>query len=250
MTENITIEHIESVDSTNAVLKRRVAAGEVEGFAAVSAAEQTAGRGRRGRTWLNTEGAVMLSTALPLKNLDPDRIPLVSLAAALAVLDCVRNAGVTASIKWPNDVVTEDENGMRKLSGILSELASAPDGALFAIVGIGVNVNAESIPEGLLQPASSIFIETGAKTDLTAFKARLAAQMRSEADALFRDGEALLERFRADCCTLGREVVAQGMSSAVFRGKAVGIDPRGRLLIEGEDRTYTVGAADVSVRFN
>lgn len=245
--ERIIAEHVASIDSTNAELKRRIASGALTGPAALSANEQTAGRGRRGRSWINTEGALMMSYAFPTGSLDPDHIPLVTMAAALAARTAIRRHCENAVIKWPNDIVIRAEKGYKKLSGILSELASAPDGRLFAVIGIGVNVNCGEVPGDLLHPASSIFLETGVKTDLAVIEAELLSALREELDALTADPAALLERYSALCMTIGSEVQAYGLDNIPITGRAVGIDERGRLLIKTEERTVTVGAADVFI---
>lgn len=244
---DIPIEHFSSVDSTNALLKRRISEGKINTITAVTADEQTAGRGRRGRTWLNTEGSLMMSAAFPLTGIDPDNIPLVSIAAALAARSAVCFSGVDAVIKWPNDVIVLHEDGYRKLAGILSELASSPGGELFAVIGIGINANCSSMPENLMQPASSLLIEKGTETALEPLANKLLAQLVSEMEALKQDGGAVLARFAENCVTLGKSVEAQSMDGTIVAGEAIGLDPRGRLLIKTGERTVAVGAADVSV---
>ena len=245
----VSIEHFSTGDSTNALLKRRISEGKISAVTAVSADEQTAGRGRRGRTWLNTEGALMMSAAFPLAGIDSDSIPLVSIAAALATCSTIRSAGVNGVIKWPNDVIVMHEDNYCKLSGILSELASSPDGALYAVIGIGINANCRSMPENLMQPASSLLIEKGVETEIEPLAGKLLSELVSEMDALKNDGSALLARYAEGCVTLGRNVKAQSMDGTVVAGEAVGLDSRGRLLIKSDERTVAVGAADVSVHF-
>lgn len=247
--EKTFIEHIKTVTSTNALLKERILKGELSSFAALSADEQTEGRGRRGRTWLNTEGALMISFSVPLAGIDADRIPLVSFAAALAALETVRSAGIDASIKWPNDIIVLHETGCKKLAGILSELAAWPEAQMYAVIGVGMNVNCTELPSGLLQPASSILLETGAEADIGALEATLTELIKKYVALLREDCGTLTEEYRKNCAVLGRTVTAEDMFGTVITGVAEGIDPRGRLVIATDGRTVKVGAADISIRF-
>ncbi len=244
------IEYLDSVDSTNAYLKRKLLSGEPlpEPPFAAAAKEQTEGRGRSGRKWLNTEGALMMSVAVMLD--DPSvEAPLASLAAACAAKKTIAALGCRASIKWPNDVVCIGVNGYKKLCGILCELVRLPDGRWFAILGIGVNVNADAIPENLLQPATSVFLETGRKTEISAAAAILFRSVCGYADLLKTDKNALLSNYRADCFTFGKSVRAIESSGNEIVGIAADIDSIGRLTILTETgEKITVSAADVSLR--
>ena len=250
MNENHTIrcEHLVSVDSTNSELKRRIAQGKLTSAYALSADEQTAGRGRRGRNWFNTDGAVMFSVAFPLSGTESSRFPLVSAAAALGAMDALHRYGVPAAIKWPNDLVTEHDGVLYKLSGILSELAFDPNGRPYAIAGVGINANAAKPPTGLLQPATSIRIDTGTAVNTEEFRlytvnavfARLISVIEAPAD--------LLCDYREHLITLGRRVKAVWLDGRTAEGTALRIDDIGRLVIDTADGAITVDAADVSVR--
>ena len=243
------IEHFDTIDSTNAELKRRIMNSSLSSITAVSADVQTAGRGRRGRTWLNTEGSLMMSAAFPIDAMEPDSIPLISIAAALAAHSCIASAGVNAVIKWPNDIIVLHDVGYRKLAGILSELASAPDGRLFAVIGIGINVNSSSMPDGLMQPASSLLLEKGGPTDIGIMRSKLLEELILEVEQLKANAPALLARYKGNCITIGKQVEASFMDGVILEGEAMDLDERGRLLIKSDDRIIPIGAADVSVRF-
>jgi len=122
------IEHVETVTSTNDLLKERARQGALE-WTVVWADRQTAGRGRHGRGWHSPPGNLFLSVLLR-PSLSPDRVLLLPLAAGVAVAAAVAELGVAAHLKWPNDLVV----GERKLAGILVEgLASAA-----VLVGLGL----------------------------------------------------------------------------------------------------------------
>ncbi len=99
-------ERINTVDSTNTELKRRINASFGMKTSVLIADEQTAGRGRRGRVWLNTDGALLMSICIPLKGINPDLIPLISLTAAGRLIVSHEDGNIEAidsadvSIRW------------------------------------------------------------------------------------------------------------------------------------------------------
>lgn len=128
--------YVPEVGSTNSLAMQLAQKRPEEGLV-VLANSQTAGRGRQGRSWVDAPGCSILSSIL-LRPLFPPH--LLVMVASLAVVEAiVQTCGVQASIKWPNDVLLEG----RKVSGILIETGHDPDGRLFAVLGIGVNVNGQ-----------------------------------------------------------------------------------------------------------
>ncbi len=244
------IEYLETVDSTNAYLKRRILSGFTncgEPFSC-AAKEQTEGRGRNGRKWLNTDGALMLSVAVCLED-HAWQAPLASLAAACAAKDTIDSSGCESVIKWPNDIVCIHESGYSKLCGILCELVQSPCGSWFAILGIGINANAVAVPENLLQPATSLRLETGRSFDLDEMSVLLYKAVCSRMDMLKNDKYALLAHYRKNCFTLGKNVRAIEKDGKDICGIAEAVDDFGRLIIKPENgETVTVTAADVSLR--
>jgi BirA family biotin operon repressor/biotin-[acetyl-CoA-carboxylase] ligase len=153
-----TIRALGTVDSTQVEAGRLAAAGAPEGTV-VTALHQTAGRGRRGRTWLDTEGESLLMSVVLRPPIPPGRGPQLSLVGAVAVVDALRaSAGLRASIRWPNDVMVGD----RKICGMLPEAATSAPGTLaHVILGIGLNVNQVAFPEPVRALATSVRMETG-----------------------------------------------------------------------------------------
>ncbi len=145
MTSVFDVRHYESLGSTNDEARRLADAGAAHGTV-VAAREQTAGRGRVGRSWVSPPGNLYLSVLLRL-DLPPARRAELSFVAALAVFDLVDAVlpGSRVMLKWPNDVLVEDA----KISGILVEQADAA-----TIVGIGVNV--AHCPADTPYPATSL----------------------------------------------------------------------------------------------
>jgi BirA family biotin operon repressor/biotin-[acetyl-CoA-carboxylase] ligase len=162
------IHHFASLGSTNDRLKEMVAAPE---FTCVVADEQTAGRGRRARTWYSSPGdGLYLSILLLPRSDSSSKLPLTGLLAAVAVAETLIERGVAGvDIKWPNDVLVNE----RKISGVLAEAVSAGSESPRLILGVGVNLNHRSFPPELSETATSLAIETGERVVVEEFRDRL-----------------------------------------------------------------------------
>ena len=223
------VEYHHRIDSTNA--RARELATDGASDVAVLADEQTAGRGRLDRGWAGPAGGVYLSLVLR-PSLSPMEVPLLTLAAAVATARAAREAGVDATIKWPNDVLV----GGRKLAGILTEIEGEADRVSWAVVGIGVNANVDrdALPEG----ATSVLAETGP------VERRCFVQRVLEAfDELRGYPETILDAWREHAATLGRRVRVETSDGTVV-GEAVDVDPPGTLLVETDDGIVSVHAGD------
>lgn len=231
----------EETDSTNAYLKRLAADGAGEGTAVI-ALRQTAGRGRRGRTWASGTGGIYLSVLLqPQLTAEPEKIPVVSLAVGMAAHKAIlKICGVQTGIKWPNDIVYDG----RKLCGILSELCGTADTGIYCVAGIGINVRRSAIPEELRQTAVSMEEITGRTVDKNEF----AAQILKETEWEYRHLDTCVRRYAAHCITVGKEVRVLGAAEE-FDAAAVGIAANGGLIVRKQDGTQTVvSSGEVSVR--
>jgi BirA family biotin operon repressor/biotin-[acetyl-CoA-carboxylase] ligase len=219
---------VASTGSTNADLLAR---GGPEGQVLV-AEEQTAGRGRAGRTWLSQPGASLtFSVLLRPASVPPSARGWLPLLTGVAVAAGVRSAaGVAASLKWPNDVLVGD----RKLAGILAE--QAPDGDA-VVVGVGLNVATPQralpvSPAGL--PATSLLVE-GADVGREPLLVEILRSLERWYLGFSADPDpvrsGLLAQYRAACATLGRQVRVELPAGRVLVGTAEDIDPAGRLLV-------------------
>jgi len=216
--------HLRATDSTNLRARALAAAGAPHGTL-VTAASQSAGRGRQGRTWTAPPGRALL---MSLVVREPPA--LVPLAAAVAVADAV---GAAAQIKWPNDVLVDG----RKVAGILVE--GRPQ-ERWAVVGIGVNVavREEDLPEELRARAAGLGREP-ADVEAVLGDVLLALDRR-----LCEEPAATLATWRERDWLRGREVGWAGGA-----GRAAGVDEAGRLLVDvpGGERV-ALDAGEVHLR--
>ena len=193
---------------------------------AVAAQTQTAGRGRFSRQWLSGEGDCLLISVLLRPQ--PETVPLLSIAGALAAADSVRAlTGLACAFKWPNDVLL---NG-RKVCGTLTEVRADADGVVAAVLGVGLNVNLRpdehpAIAEGATSLASEMGIAFAVADAEEAFLAALPERYAQSVGA----PRSLVSDWSSRLATLGREVVVRGRDGAV-RGVAEGVDGAGRLLV-------------------
>ncbi|HEY8000816.1 MAG TPA: biotin--[acetyl-CoA-carboxylase] ligase [Solirubrobacterales bacterium] len=228
--------HLRLTDSTNDRARELAESGAPSGTV-VTAAEQSAGRGRRGRVWSAPPGGALLYSAIlrPLE-LEHALLPLAVPVAACEAIESV--APVKARIKWPNDIWIDGA----KASGVLIE-ARPPD---WAIVGIGVNVTIEpgEFPGDLRWPATSI--GHGATVD----ELRLAISEALGAWVEAPEARTLAEFRRRDAIA-GREVSWEGAGIDDGSGTAAGVDERGNLIVELEagDR-LSLGSGEVSLRLS
>jgi BirA family biotin operon repressor/biotin-[acetyl-CoA-carboxylase] ligase len=225
--------HFRQVGSTNTVAREMAEAGAPNGTL-VTADEQTAGRGRQGRTWTAAPGSALLFSAIvrPLAK----RHPLLPLAVPLAVCETAERLrpGIECKVKWPNDV----HLGGRKLAGILIEARPQEE---WAVLGIGLNLTIaeDEFPEELRDTAASLFADGGAPNGVAASAGvALSEALERWVEA---DTGTILAAWRERDTLLGREVSWERGS-----GVAEGIDERGFLLVRLADgERVALGAGDV-----
>jgi len=146
--------YVQSTPSTQLLLSP----GAPEG-AVVAAGEQTAGRGRLGRTWEAPAGTSLLCSVQLRPTVSPDRLPELTGVVAHACAEAIKAVtGIETKLKFPNDVLAGD----RKVAGILAE---AREGRVVAGIGVNVNVAEADLPSGLETPATSLLVETGREVD-------------------------------------------------------------------------------------
>lgn len=240
------VQVLDTIGSTNNYLKTLAAQGAPEGTVAI-AEEQTAGRGRLGRSFSSQKGVGLYFSVLLRPQLPPEALLHLTCAVAVAVCDAIEEAtGLRPGIKWINDLVYRQ----RKLCGILAELALTQSGQVdFAVVGIGINCAQApgDFDPGIRDMAGSLAMATGRRVDRTALAAACVRSMAHLA-AHLEDRAGYLERYRADCVTLGAQIqVIRGDTRRP--GRALDVREDGGLVVQyANGETETVQSGEVSVR--
>ncbi|MHB8418139.1 MAG: biotin--[acetyl-CoA-carboxylase] ligase [Myxococcales bacterium] len=238
------IHAFEEVDSTNEEARGLAEAGAGHGELVV-AEWQRHGRGRRGRSWLAPRGSSLLFSLILRPELPPARAPELTLTAAVAVAEVLREAAFDARIKWPNDVLI----GGRKVAGILTELSAEPSRIRFAVLGIGVNVNLEreALPPEVAEAATALSIERGEPVPRSFLLAALLTSLEGWLDRLCGAGFAgVAARWRELSATLGARVTVEGAEGR--GGVAIDLDETGALLVRDDAGvTRRVIAGDVTL---
>lgn len=236
----------ESIDSTNAYLKRELRSRALSGTTAAIASTQTAGVGRFGRAWSSPRGGVWLSLAIrvePLIGPEQEVLRGLGLRVGLAVLDAIRSAfsreqASQFKLKWPNDVVVTGPSGSRrKVAGVLIERATVPgDQHPWLILGVGINANVSDsdLPEPLRSRTTSLRSISGRDIDLDALANRTLEVLISAVTRQRLTPE-LIVRSMDDLAGLGESVslampggggVGGGEGADTLTGKLLGIDSR------------------------
>lgn len=236
----INILKYETLGSTNTEAAEQARRGAAEGVC-VLAYEQTAGRGRHGRTWHSAAGSGLYLSIILRPKLSPQNLPLITLAAGVAVCDVLGEFGIRADIKWVNDILVGDD----KISGILAETVETEQGVA-VIVGIGINLSSSSFPEELTDIATSVEVETGRKPTpdeaaeaVTRYFAYFYEMLKSE-----NGRQKISDNWRSRSSYFSGKQVRIAAGDDGFEGTTDGLEPNGALrvkLASGEIRIVQAG---------
>lgn len=233
------------IDSTNIKAKQLAEEGYPMGTLVV-AEQQDAGRGRRGRSWESPRGSGIFMTLLLKPDIHPNNASMLTLVAALAVSAAItEKTRRPAGIKWPNDIVM---NG-KKVCGILTEMSAQFDYVNHIVIGIGINVNNTSLPDEIAHMATSLYLETKNRyhradlieETLEQFERFYAEYLKTE------DLSGLVREYNSRLVNL-HQIVKVLDAKEPFEGKAMGITPRGELIVDTWESRRLVSAGEVSVR--
>ncbi len=227
------IVHYFRTASTNTAALALAARGAAHGTAVV-AEEQTAGRGRLGRVWYSEKSSGIYTSIILRPELSPNVAPILTLMAGVAAQRAIAGTtGLSADIRWPNDILVKG----RKVCGILTEMSAEVDRLHAVVLGIGINVNHREMPAELKEIATSLRIETRRAWSRVHLLVALLKELEKQYRVLLRPGGAgaIAERWAA-ASTYARgkrvRVVAQ---DGDFFATTAGLEPSGALRIRHDD---------------
>ncbi len=241
-----TIYFYEETDTTNNRARELALEGAPEGTLVV-AEKQTAGRGRRGKVWESPLGTGIWMSLVLRPQIAPAEASVLTLLCGLATAEAIEaETGLSAGIKWPNDILI---NG-KKAVGILTEMDCEMSEVHFVIPGIGINVNTASFPPEIADIATSLYLECGKTVSRRRLVHKVLERLEEHYETFLRTGSfaAMLEDYRKHCITLGKEVHVLGREP--FFAEALDITPEGELLVRRADngKEEVVFSGEVSIR--
>ena len=244
----------EETGSTNADIIQLSEQGYPQGTLTVTS-KQTAGKGRRGRTWISPPDVNVYMSILLKPDFRPETAPMLTLVMALAVYRaCVELYGEKSkfAIKWPNDIVVSAREGSwRKICGILTEMRLEEKEIRDIVIGTGVNVNQTQFPEEIRGTAGSLALALGhpvGRAELTAEVWKYFEQYYEEF-ARAQSLAPLKEEYERALVNRGKKVRVLDPQSP-YEGVALGVSEEGELLVQPDDGSAVreVGTGEVSVR--
>jgi BirA family transcriptional regulator, biotin operon repressor / biotin---[acetyl-CoA-carboxylase] ligase len=226
------IYHFFKIDSTNTVAMRLGEEGEPHGTV-VLAEEQSAGRGRAGRSWLSEKSSGIHCTMLLRPPIPTAHASLRTLVAGLAARDAAAEDLDTApDIRWPNDLLVRG----RKFSGILTEMRAEPDRMHYAVIGIGINVNQTKMPAEIADIATSLRIESGKVHSRLELLVRLLRHFDRYYNQFLAEGSApIIRRFSQVSSYFEGKRVRITTATETYTGSTTGLEPSGVLRVARDD---------------
>ena len=226
------IEWHNTIGSTMTESSRLASLGAASGTI-VGAEEQTAGRGRHGRSWHSEPGLGLYVSIILRRRLNPATLPVVTLALGLAVREAIlSSADLACDLRWPNDVLIDS----KKCAGILTQLESSA-----IIAGIGINVSHSMFPAELTNIATSLRIASGRVHSREQLLVHLLASVDQYCDLLEKHGRGpVIEMFaRTSSYVSGRRVCVD-QNGSLLRGTTAGLNDSGFLILRGDDGANNV----------
>ena len=238
------IHHFFKTGSTNCIAFGLGQAGEPHG-AVVLAEEQTAGRGRSGRSWHSEKANGVYMSVLLRPPISPMHAPVTTLLTGLALRDAVLEmTGLAPDLRWPNDLLLAG----KKCCGILTEMHAEPDRVHFLVVGIGANVNHASLPAEISGLATSLRMVTGRIHSRLQLVVRLLRKLETYYNQFLGEGPApIVARFSEVSSFARGKRVRISTPSESYTGLTDGLEPHGLLRVQRDDnRLETVISGDVA----
>jgi BirA family biotin operon repressor/biotin-[acetyl-CoA-carboxylase] ligase len=242
-----------TIGSTNVEARRLAASGAPEGTLLV-ADEQTAGKGRLGRRWSAPPNTCLLMSLLFRPTLSPSQAPRLTMLCSLAAAEAIESdTGLPVAVKWPNDLVIPQPPGAtnpyHKLGGLLTETAIAGSTILFAVVGMGINVNVDPAALGpVMTPATSLSAELGHAVDRAALLADILQRIEDRYPQV--TGGQLYGDWAGRLVTIGQRVtVSSAGAREQVEGVVEGVNSDGALQVRDlAGNLHLIAVGDVTLQ--
>ena len=210
--------------------------------------KQTAGVGRRGRSWESPEGENIYMSLLFKPEIEPSKAPMLTLVMAVAVVNAIKCVCEEAlpQIKWPNDIIFNK----KKVCGILTEMALNGTGIKYVVIGVGINVNQKTFSEELEDKATSLSLEFSQEFDRETIISSVLEEFYQYYDGFLRAGDLsyLQETYNQMLVNHDAEVIIHEPGNE-YKAHAIGINEQGELVVELADGSReNIYAGEVSVR--
>jgi BirA family transcriptional regulator, biotin operon repressor / biotin---[acetyl-CoA-carboxylase] ligase len=244
----IRLQVVDEIESTSTRLLELAAAGAASGTC-LAAEWQSAGRGRRGRSWVSSLGGSLTFSLLWRFDRGAGHLGGLSLAVGVAVARALTACGVQrVQVKWPNDVVID----LRKIAGVLVETSGEMQGPSVAVVGVGVNYKlAERVIDAIDQPVTDVAHCAAALPSRSALLAALLSQLSAALEDFERRGFAgVRDAWRELHSYQGRRVRVVAPREAPFDAEVTDVGPDGALIVSADGRTLALSSAEISLRGN
>jgi len=219
-----------TVESTNDEARKDIISGKGSSGDLYIAEFQTSGRGRGGNRWVCPEGEGLLFSLIVDPDVDPSLWYRMSLAAGLAIVDVLRDLGLEAMMKWPNDIYIDD----KKLGGILIEKVND-----LLIVGVGLNVNVREFPGEVAERATSLAGALGEEVNREALLSQIVCSMYKTGSMIGESFGHLVERVM-ECFYLKNERVSMIVNGETVVAEVLGMTEKGYLFVEKKGKCIEI----------
>jgi BirA family biotin operon repressor/biotin-[acetyl-CoA-carboxylase] ligase len=236
------------VPSTNDLAATRAREDAPEGLVIATDA-QTAGRGRLGRAWHSPAGESLYVSMLLRPARPAPEVPPVTLLAGAAVARALARLGFAPRLKWPNDVQLVVDGGVRKVAGLLTEMATEGGRVGHVVVGLGLNVNAAAFPDELADKATSLRLAGGRALDRAVVLAAVLDAFEPLYDEYRAEGPTIAAAAWEPFAALGSRcrVGGPGQTTDVIEGVTLGLDPDGALRVRDDaGRVHRVLSGEIA----
>lgn len=242
------IVHFDTVDSTNKVAKELAVDEAIKDGTLVVSEEQTMGKGRLGRKWVSPKNKGIWMSLILKPEIEPSEAAIVTQIGAAAVYLTLKEMGLDALVKWPNDIVVNK----KKVCGILTEMNAELSRINYIVMGIGINVNLdkEEIDDEIINVATSVKIEKGESVS----RQQILANIMKHFEELYDD---FVHNNNIDeaiqICKKGSAVIGEQITiikkGEKISAKAIDLNKKGELLVQYEDGEISkVISGEVSIR--